>query len=239
MRNHSLKGKKILITTGPTREAIDPVRFISNHSTGKMGYAIAAAFLAEGAQVTMVSGPVCMKLEHANLAIVNVTTASEMYLACCRFFEETDIAVFAAAVADYRPATIALQKIKKQEEVFIIKMVKNVDIAYEFGQVKKIAQVAVGFALETNDELTHAIGKLQKKNFDMVVLNSASDANAGFGFDTNKITIIKSDCTQREYPLKSKTAVAGDIVAEATACLERNENRFLHEMVMEYETMYR
>jgi phosphopantothenoylcysteine decarboxylase / phosphopantothenate---cysteine ligase len=239
MNNTSLQGKKVLITAGPTREAIDPVRFISNHSTGKMGYAIAAAFLAEGADVTLVSGPVCLQLQHTNLTIVHIQTASEMYLACCRYFEETDISVFAAAVADYRPGTIALQKIKKQEDVFTIKMVKNVDIAYEFGQVKKNSQVSVGFALETNDELTHAMGKLQNKNFDMVVLNSTNDANAGFGFDTNKITIIKNDFSQQVFPLKSKPAVASDIVKEAVACLVKNENRYLCEMVMEYETMYR
>jgi phosphopantothenoylcysteine decarboxylase/phosphopantothenate--cysteine ligase len=170
-----LKNKKILITAGPTREAIDPVRYISNHSSGKMGYAIAESFLKQEAEVLLISGPVHLKLEHPRLAIVHVNSAMEMYLACCRFFESIDIAVFAAAVADYRPAVIADQKIKKDGDSFSIRMVKNVDIAYEFGKIKTANQVAVGFALETNDELKHATGKLDKKNLDMVVLNSMND----------------------------------------------------------------
>jgi len=231
MNSNILKDKKVLITAGPTREAIDPVRFISNHSSGKMGYAIAAHFLERGAKVTMVSGPVCMQLQHPNLTIVPVNAASEMYLACCKYFETTDIAVFAAAVADYRPEKIALQKIKKQGDDFIIKMVKNIDIAYEFGKIKNNRQVSAGFALETNDELTHAIGKLEKKNFDMVILNSMNDLNATFGYDTNKITIIRKDFSQVQFPLKTKKEVARDIVAELEDCLAGNEKQFEQQSV--------
>jgi phosphopantothenoylcysteine decarboxylase/phosphopantothenate--cysteine ligase len=212
--DNTFKNKKVLITAGPTREAIDPVRYISNHSSGKMGYAIAESFLKQGAEVFLVSGPVNVKLKHPRLCIVHVNSAMEMYLACCRFFEKIDIAVFAAAVADYRPAITADQKIKKNEASFSIRMVKNVDIAYEYGKIKTANQVAVGFALETNDELKHAVGKLDKKNLDMVILNSMNDANATFGFETNKISIIKNDLTQTDFPLKQKSEVADDIVAE-------------------------
>lgn len=237
--SHSVfHNKKILITAGPTREAIDPVRYISNHSSGKMGYAIATQLLAEGAEVFMVSGPVCITLKHPKLEIVNVNSASEMYLACCRFFEEVDMAIFAAAVADYRPAKVAAQKIKKDDSAFTIQMVKNIDIAYEFGKVKRPDQLSVGFALETNDELNHAIGKLQKKNFDMVVLNSMNDANATFGFDTNKITIIKQDYSRTEYALKSKTDVAGDIVYELGNLATVKELREIEASLREYESMY-
>jgi phosphopantothenoylcysteine decarboxylase/phosphopantothenate--cysteine ligase len=226
--------KKVLITAGPTREALDPVRYISNHSSGKMGYAIARRFLEQGAKVFLVSGPVCLQLEHPNLKLVNVNSANEMYLTCCHFFEEVDIAVFAAAVADYRPEKIAEQKIKKDESSFTIKMVKNIDTAYEFGRVKTTNQISVGFALETNDELKHAKGKLDKKNFDMVVLNSVNDANATFGFDTNKITIIKNDYFSKEFSLKSKTKVAQDIINEIAALMhddakfEKNKFETLH-----------
>jgi len=237
MTAHILQGKKILITAGPTQEAIDPVRYISNHSSGKMGYAIAEKLLEQGARVFLVSGPVNMKLEHRNLKLVKVKSANEMYLACCHFFEEVDIAVFAAAVADYRPDKIADQKIKKDESSFTIRMVKNIDIAYEFGKVKTERQISVGFALETNDELKHAIGKLAKKNFDMVVLNSMNDSNATFGFDTNRITIIKNDLSQRDFPLKTKKEVAGDIVQEITETANRNS--YCDDVsVLEYETMY-
>ena len=230
--NNILKDKKILITAGPTREAIDPVRYISNHSTGKMGYAIAEQFLEQGAEVVLVTGPVSVQLSHPNLRIIKVNTASEMDLACCLFYEQLDVAVFSAAVADYRPESISDQKIKKDESSFTIKMVKNVDIAYEFGKVKSADQISVGFALETNDELKHAVGKLNKKNFDMVVLNSMNDANAGFGFDTNKISIIKNDLTKTDYPLKNKSAVAEDIVHEVAGILllKNNYDTFLASM---------
>jgi phosphopantothenoylcysteine decarboxylase/phosphopantothenate--cysteine ligase len=216
---NNLLDKNVLITAGPTQEAIDPVRFVSNHSSGKMGYAIAEAFLKQGANVFLVSGPVNIKLEHENLEVINVKTANEMYLACCRFFAIADVIVFAAAVADYRPAKVALQKIKKQEDEFTIKMIKNIDIAYELGKLKTDNQITVGFALETNDEISHAIGKLIKKNFDMVILNSMNDAQATFGHDTNKVTVLKRDLVQKEFPLKKKSEVAKDIVNEVFSML--------------------
>ena len=221
-----LKDKKVLITAGPTKEAIDPVRFISNHSSGKMGYAIAEEFLKQGAKVVLVSGPVHVELSHPNLTILNVESASDMYLACCLHFETCDIAVFSAAVADYRPAKVASQKIKKDDSSFVIKLVKNVDIAAEFGKFKLSNQVSVGFALETNDELNHAMGKLRKKNLDMVVLNSMNDAKATFGYDTNKVSVITSQLKQYNYELKSKKDVARDVVkhvAELTLVKESFE----------------
>jgi phosphopantothenoylcysteine decarboxylase / phosphopantothenate---cysteine ligase len=218
--NSSFKNVRVLITAGPTREAIDPVRFISNHSSGKMGYAIAEEFLKLGADVILVSGPVCIQLQHPNLKIVNVNSATDMYLACCNYFEAIDIAVFAAAVADYRPERIAEHKIKKEEASFIVKMVKNIDIAFEFGKIKKPHQLSVGFALETNDEERNAISKLNRKNFDMVVLNSMNDAQAGFGYDTNKISIFNQEGEQKEFPLKAKAEVAADIVNESLKLYE-------------------
>jgi phosphopantothenoylcysteine decarboxylase / phosphopantothenate---cysteine ligase len=239
MYSPTLKGRKVLITAGPTQEAIDPVRYISNHSSGKMGYAIAGQFLEQGAKVFLVSGPVNLNLEHPNLKLVRVKSANEMYLACCQFFEKVDVAVFAAAVADYRPDKVAKQKIKKDESSFIIRMVKNIDIAYEFGKIKTSQQISVGFALETNDELKHAIGKLAKKNFDMVVLNSMNDSNATFGFDTNKITIIKNNFSQKDFPLKSKAEVARDIVREIDKAISGGDHYYVEESVLEYETMFR
>ncbi len=232
MDSSILANKKVLITAGPTREAIDPVRYITNHSTGKMGYAIAEKFLELGAEVVIVSGPVNVQLQHPRLRIIKVNAASEMYLACCRVFEEVDIAVFAAAVADYRSAQVEQQKIKKDEDSFTIKMVKNVDIAYEFGKVKTTNQISVGFALETNDELFHAKSKLQKKNFDMVILNSMNDANATFGYDTNKITTIKKDLSKKEFSLKQKSEVAKDIVKEITSLLM---NQYRYETLVSFE----
>jgi phosphopantothenoylcysteine decarboxylase/phosphopantothenate--cysteine ligase len=227
-----LHNKKVLITAGPTREAIDPVRYISNHSTGKMGYAIAGQFLQQGAEVCMISGPVHIDLKHPRLTIVSVNSAAEMYTACCRFFEEADIAVFAAAVADYRPATVAEQKIKKDDSSFTISMVKNTDIAFEFGKIKSPGQISVGFALETNDELAHAQCKLQKKNFDMVILNSMNDAHATFGYDTNKITVIKKNQAPKEFSLKHKSEVAKDIVREISSLLV---SRYGHEELVNFE----
>jgi phosphopantothenoylcysteine decarboxylase/phosphopantothenate--cysteine ligase len=207
-----LKDKLVLLTAGPTKEAIDPVRFISNHSSGKMGYAMAEEFLQQGAKVILVSGPVSIQLSHPNVTLISVTSASEMYLACCPYFETCDIAVFAAAVADYRPKLIAKEKIKKDAASFVIEMVKNIDIAAEFGRYKQAHQVAVGFALETNDEYNHALGKLHRKNFDMVVLNSMNDQGATFGHDTNKISIITKALHRKDFSLKLKAAVAKDIV---------------------------
>lgn len=236
MNNAIVKNKKVLITAGPTREAIDPVRYISNHSSGKMGYAIAEAFLQKGAEVFLVSGPVGLHLKHPNLTVVNVNSANEMYLACCHFFEVVNVAVFAAA--DYRVEKIADKKIKKDDASFAIKMVKNIDIAYEFGHIKTNDQLSVGFALETNDELEHAVDKLTRKNFDMVVLNSLNDEKATFGFDTNKITIVKKDLSKKLFGLKSKAEVAEDIVLEVSNILFGRETCNESSEVFEYETMY-
>jgi len=234
---NSLTNKKVLITAGPTREAIDPVRYISNHSSGKMGYAIAEAFLKNGAEVILVSGQVNISLSHPKLKLVSVTSASEMYFACCRYFEEIDIAIFAAAVADYRPTSVSEQKIKKDGDTFLIKMVKNIDIAYEFGQIKSREQISVGFALETNDEMKHAAVKLKKKNLDFVVLNSMNDGQATFGFDTNKITVIRKDLSTELFELKNKSLVAKDIMIEVRNLLD--EKHLIAEAVVEYENMYR
>jgi len=236
----SLQNKKVLITAGPTREAIDPVRYISNHSSGKMGYALAESFLEQGALVYLISGPVHIQITpNPHLKVLHVNTASEMYLACCRYFEQVDIAVFAAAVADYRPEKIAEQKIKKNDPSFTIKMVKNIGIGYEFGFVKKESQLSIGFALETNDELKHAVNKLHNKNFDMIILNSMNDFNTGFGYDTNKVSIIKKDLSQIDLALKTKKEVADDIVSEISKLIFKNKESFPESSVYEYENMYR
>ncbi|WP_394369076.1 bifunctional phosphopantothenoylcysteine decarboxylase/phosphopantothenate--cysteine ligase CoaBC [Adhaeribacter terrigena] len=206
-----LKGKKVLLTAGPTYEPIDPVRFIGNHSTGKMGFALAEAFADAGADVTLVSGPVNLKTLHPQIHTVSVMTADEMFAEVQQYAAEANIWVFAAAVADYKPKQAAATKIKKDSDSFSIELVKNVDIAATLGKQKKPGQFAVGFALETNNELAHAQQKLQKKNLDMVILNSLQDAGAGFKHDTNKISIVERDKITN-FELKAKTAVAQDIV---------------------------
>ncbi|WP_338152756.1 bifunctional phosphopantothenoylcysteine decarboxylase/phosphopantothenate--cysteine ligase CoaBC [Rufibacter ruber] len=223
MQNALFSGKKVLITAGPTYEPIDPVRFIGNHSTGKMGYALARRFAEQGAQVQLVSGPTSMKLEHPQVEVISVMTADEMYAACQQRAAAADIWVFAAAVADYKPSRVAPSKIKKSEASFTIELVKNVDIAAALGKEKKTGQFAVGFALETDQELENAQAKLRKKNLDMVVLNSLRDPGAGFRHDTNKITIVKQH-TVEEYALKSKDEVAEDIlesIKKEWACVQK------------------
>jgi phosphopantothenoylcysteine decarboxylase/phosphopantothenate--cysteine ligase len=217
MDNNAAK-PTILITAGPTREAIDPVRYITNHSSGKMGYAIAVAFLEQGCKVVLVSGPVNLIMTHKDLITIPVGSADEMYRECRAWFKEADIAVFAAAVADYKPAEIFTYKMKKADDEFNLKMVKNVDIAYEFGKLKRDDQVAAGFALETNNEEQNALKKLVKKNLDFVVLNSTQDDGATFGFDTNKITIINRDLTVHNFPLKTKSEAGRDIANAALSC---------------------
>ncbi|MDO1445343.1 bifunctional phosphopantothenoylcysteine decarboxylase/phosphopantothenate--cysteine ligase CoaBC [Rhodocytophaga aerolata] len=203
--------KKVLITAGPTYEAIDPVRFISNHSTGKMGYALAHSLAEAGAQVDLVSGPTHLQVKHPTINLLQVVSAQEMYEQSARHFSSADIIILAAAVADYTPAHKASQKIKKKETNFTLELTKTIDIAATLGKQKKPKQLLIGFALETNNELENAFGKLVNKNLDFIVLNSMNDAGAGFGHDTNKVTIIEKDHTIHEIPLKEKTAIAKDI----------------------------
>lgn len=212
-RRQTLKGKNVLVTAGPTHEALDPVRFIGNHSTGKMGYAIAESLANLGAQVTLVSGPTAMHTSHPQVSVKKVMSAEEMYQACVAVFPQTDIAVLAAAVADYRPTVTADQKIKKKDESLTIELTKTRDIAASLGKIKQNNQVVVGFALETEHEQDNALKKLESKNFDMIVLNSLNDAGAGFGHDTNKITLIDRSGAVKKFDLKSKKAVARDIVS--------------------------
>lgn len=211
--------KTVLITAGPTREALDPVRYISNHSSGKMGYAIAQEFLRRDYKVILVSGPVQVTIDaHPFLTLIKTESAIDMLNACEQYFSTTDICIFAAAVADYRPAEPASQKIKKKSDTLIIELVKNPDIASCFGKVKTTQQLSIGFALETNDEMEHAKQKMHSKNLDLVVLNSMNDKQATFGFDTNKISILDRSGEVFLFPLKSKKEVAGDI-ADATEAL--------------------
>jgi phosphopantothenoylcysteine decarboxylase/phosphopantothenate--cysteine ligase len=214
-KQHLLSKKKVLITAGPTIEPIDPVRFISNHSTGKMGYAIAEAMANYGAEVVLVSGPTQCKALHKNIKVFPVTTAEQMAHACMQYFKETDIAVLSAAVADYSPATVSNTKIKKQHgDAITITLKKTTDILKSLGQIKNNKQILVGFALETNNEIEHAKQKLVQKNADIIVLNSLNDAGAGFALDTNKITVLHKNGKQHAYELKDKKQVAVDIVNE-------------------------
>lgn len=212
-KSNALKGKNVLVTAGPTHEAIDPVRFISNHSSGKMGFAIAESLADLGAAVTLVSGPTALHTSHPNVIVKKVMSAEEMYEACVAVFPKTDIAVLAAAVADYKPTVKADQKIKKKDETLTIELIKTKDIAASLGKLKQKGQVIIGFALETEHEQDNAIKKLESKNFDLIVLNSLKDTGAGFGHDTNKITLIDSSRTVRSFDLKSKKEVARDIVS--------------------------
>lgn len=211
-RKKTLAGKKVLISAGPTHEAIDPVRFIANHSSGKMGYALAEAFYNEGADVTLVSGPTNMLLKNQGIKLIKVTSAEEMFEACTSVFAAMDIAVMAAAVADYKPAVTAKQKIKKTEDRFVLTLTKTKDILKKLGELKNERQVLVGFALETNDEKQNALHKLQTKNADMIVLNSMQDANATFGYDTNKVTVFDKEGNVFESELASKQKIAEYIV---------------------------
>ncbi len=207
-----LAGKHALVTAGPTHEALDPVRFIGNNSSGKMGYAIAEELAARGAKVTLVSGPTYLTVGNPQIKVLPVTSAEEMYQACIHNFSSTDITVLAAAVADYKPAVRADQKIKKSDTALHIELIKTRDIASELGKVKRKEQFTVGFALETENEINNAEKKIAAKNFDLIVMNSLNDAGAGFGGDTNKITIIDKNNKATEYNLKSKKEVATDIV---------------------------
>ncbi len=207
-----LTGKKALVTAGPTYEAIDPVRFIGNHSSGKMGFAIAESLANEGAEVTLVTGPTHQVLSNPGIKLIKVTAAQEMYEACATLFVTQDITVLSAAVADYKPLVQADQKIKKKEGGLTIELTQTIDIAATLGKQKKNKQLLIGFALETEQEKSNALKKLESKNFDMIVLNSLNDKGAGFGHDTNKITIINRKQEEQHFDLKDKKAVANDIV---------------------------
>ena len=209
-----LAGKTVLVTSGPTYEAIDPVRFIGNHSSGKMGFAIAEALAAQGASVNLVTGPTHQHTNHPSIHVKNVISSEEMHRTCLDLFPSSDIAILAAAVADYKPKTVSDQKIKKKDEEIDLNLAltKTQDIAASLGELKHNGQVIIGFALETEDEKENAIKKLKSKNFDLIVLNSLNDNGAGFGHDTNKVSIIDRQQHIRQFDLKSKKEVAADIV---------------------------
>lgn len=211
-RTNELAGKKVLITAGPTYEPIDPVRFIGNRSSGKMGFALAEAFYLKGAEVHLVTGPVSIHTTFLGITVKRVQTAQEMYQASLAEFNTTDIAVLSAAVADYRPEVVADEKIKKKSNELDIHLVKTNDILKSLGEIKRDAQFLVGFALETNNERENALHKMQQKNADMIVLNSLRDANAGFGHDTNKVSIFSRKGDVVELGLDTKQKIAGEIV---------------------------
>ena len=215
-QRNELAGKKIVITAGPTYEKIDPVRFIGNYSSGKMGFALAEECAARGAEVTLVAGPVQMKTSHPAIHRIDVESCAEMYEATTAAFTEANAAILCAAVADFTPETTADTKIKREGDDLVLRLKPTHDIAAALGRMKQPHQHLVGFALETNDETAHAQDKLRRKNLDFIVLNSLRDAGAGFRHDTNKVTII-SESDIKEYPLKSKTEVAKDIVDELVA----------------------
>lgn len=208
---NQLKGKKALVTAGPTYEAIDPVRFIGNHSSGKMGYAIADELASRGAEVTLVSGPVSMGLKNKKIKLTSVISADEMYRSCIIEATAYDIAVMAAAVADYTPAIVAEQKIKKTDELTIT-LKKTKDILESLGNIKTNGQILVGFALETENEAANARKKLEGKNADIIILNSLKDKGAGFGYNTNKVTLFFKNGKEKQIELKSKSELAKDIV---------------------------
>ena len=207
-------GKKVIITAGPTYEKVDPVRFIGNYSSGKMGFALAEVCAKQGAEVTLVTGPVHLSIRHSRVQRINVETAEEMHRAVMARFEQMDGAILCAAVADFKPKTMNESKIKREKDDLIIELSPTQDIAYEVGKVKRHEQFVVGFALETNDEEANAMKKMERKNFDFIVLNSLQDRNSGFGFDTNKISIIHRSGHTKKFELKSKLAVADDIINE-------------------------
>lgn len=211
-QQETLSKKKILITAGPTYEKIDPVRFIGNYSSGKMGFALAEECARRGAEVVLVAGPVSLKVNHPNIKRIDVESAEEMYNASIKEFPGMDAAILCAAVADFRPSEQYSQKVKRGEDLLTISLVPNKDIAASLGKMKKANQLLIGFALETNDEETNALKKMAKKNLDYIVLNSLNDAGAGFKYDTNKVAILKKNGERKDFGLKSKYDVACDII---------------------------
>lgn len=217
-RRKDMEGKKVMITAGPTYEKIDPVRFIGNYSSGKMGYALAEECAERGAEVVLISGPVSIKAHHPSIYVVSVESAQQMHDAALSAFADSDAAIMCAAVADYAPVVVAEKKIKREkDDIPVIELKKNPDIAAALGKIKKPGQMLVGFALETDNEMANAQSKLERKNLDMIVLNSLADKQAGFGVDTNKVTIIEKDGTVHSYEVKPKKEVAADIVDLITA----------------------
>jgi len=214
LKADSLSKKKILITAGPTYEKLDPVRFIGNYSSGKMGFALAEECAARGAEVTLVTGPVSLNTSSPKIKRIDVENADQMYNVAVAEFPLTDAAILCAAVADFRPKDEAVEKIKREKGNLIIELEPNKDIAAQLGKIKKENQILIGFALETNDEEKNALGKMEKKNLDFIVLNSLNDSGAGFGYDTNKITILSKDKNRIDFPLKSKKEAACDIINE-------------------------
>jgi phosphopantothenoylcysteine decarboxylase/phosphopantothenate--cysteine ligase len=220
-RRNDLTGKNVLITAGPTRERIDPVRFVSNYSSGKMGYALAEACADRGAGVVLISGPVERTTNRPQIQTVRVESAEEMYDACMKYFPAMDAAICCAAVADYRPRQKYDAKIKRNNDEWLIPMVANKDIAAAMGKMKTAAQTLAGFALETDNERAHAADKLKTKNLDFIVLNSLREEGAGFQTDTNKITLLDRDGAQTDFPLKPKTEAAEDIIDELIRKMKR------------------
>jgi phosphopantothenoylcysteine decarboxylase / phosphopantothenate---cysteine ligase len=213
LRSNDLEGKRVLVSAGPTHEAIDPVRFMGNHSSGKMGYALAHELARRGARVELVSGPVDLPIHHKEIKLTKVVSARDMLEACLTLFPEMDAAIMAAAIADFSPETASRHKIKKEDQTtqLVITLKRTTDVLAELGKIKKKNQVLAGFALETENETDNAIRKLKNKNLNFIVLNSLQDPGAGFAGDTNKITIIDNKKELLRFNLKSKQAVAADI----------------------------
>ncbi len=222
-KKQKFKDCKVLITAGPTYENIDPVRFIGNRSSGKTGYALAEVFAEQGANVTIVSGPVSLKNKSKNISIIKIQSAAEMFEQTKKHFPENQIIVFAAAVADYTPKTTANSKIKKKNTELNIQLKATKDIAKELGKLKTTEQISIGFALETDNELNNAKKKMRDKNFDLIVLNSLNDKGAGFEYDTNKISIIDKNNNITKFELKAKTEVAQDIVKKVAETIDLNK----------------
>lgn len=219
---NDLKGKRVMITAGPTYEKIDPVRFIGNYSSGKMGFALAEACAKRGAEVELISGPVTIDIQHPNIKRTNVESAQQMYEACMQVFPTCNAAILCAAVADFTVDHVADEKIKREKDDLVLQLKPTQDIAANLGAIKTASQVMVGFALETHNEMTNAQKKLQKKNLDFIVLNSLQDEGAGFRIDTNKITIINAT-EEKPFPVKPKKEVAEDIVSEMARIISTKE----------------